>query len=333
MRAIPLFLILALALTGCESSPDTPPEAGEPGQPGAGGAGNAKKPPKPTNLLAENERSQLYFDLDQYTGRYMTARDQGNARAYTSLHASVLMPMVERNIDELTRTVRDPEQMRYRIIAARALGFGSDLSGDRIVPALVSVLEDKNVNLANSALVSLYLLGWAETPIAPIVTLLNHPDLLLRSNGALAISAVLRAKRKEAEDRIEMTMEIREASGRLMALAMNPDEDAFVRAHSASALGNIGDPASADVLLNLLLDQYQVVRIHSAQGLGNLGQESAILPLINALKVTESRNEARIIVASLEEIATALDYPVDKEALGTEEENWRAWYAAIKAGK
>jgi len=330
MRVIPWILVLTLALAGCKSNKDTTPEAADPESTADGGEA---EPSKPRNLLAENERSQLYFDLDQYTGRYMTARDQGNSRAWTSLHASVLMPMVERNLDELTATVKSTAEPRYRIIAARALGFGSDLSGDRIVPPLVSVLKNTNVNLVNSALVSLYLLGWPETPIPPIVKLLNQEDMLIRSNGALALSAVLRARRKKNDGRIEMTVAIREASGRLMSIAHNPDEDPFVRAHAASALGTIGDPASADVLLNLLLDQYQVVRIHSAQGLGNLGQESAILPLIRSLKVTESLNESRIIVAALEEIATALEYPVDRQALGTEEGNWRAWYAAVKAGK
>jgi len=325
MRAVPYALILFLLLLGCQSSSPPRPEPGE------NGAAKEKEaePEKPKNLLAENERSQLYFDLDQYTGRYMAAREEGNARAWLSLHASVLMPMVDRNLDELLRTVRSTGEPRYRLIAARALGFGS--RSERIVPALVSLLGDAEPNLVSSALVSIYLLGWDRTPIEPLVQLLNHTDMLVRSNDALALYAVFRARAKEEGGAVRMTTAVREASGRLVAIAHRPEEDPFVRAHAASALGAIGDPAAADVLINLLIDEYMVVRIHAAQGLGNLGQESAIVPLIKMLRSAESGNEARIIAASLEKIAIALGYPCDGEALGTDEGNWRSWYEAVRS--
>ena len=38
---------------------------------------------------------------------------------------------------------------RYRVIALRALGFGSDLSGSRISPVLIAQLGDEDVNIVN----------------------------------------------------------------------------------------------------------------------------------------------------------------------------------------
>ena len=326
----PLFFILclsclALTLGACQSGPETEAEPIP---------AEEEEPPKnPANLLEDEERSQLYLDLDKYTGSYMTARDEGNSRAWMSLHVTVLMPMVERNLQELLATAKSKGEYRYRIIAIRALGFGSDLSGVRISPVLIGVLGEKDVNLVNSSLVSLYMLGWDETPIEPIVKLLSHQDDLIRSSCAMALAKIIRIQREKAGEDFRITPAMSEASGRLMDLAHRPEEDPFVRAHSAAALGAIGDPASADILSNLLIDEFMVVRVRAAQALGGLGQESAIKPLIDSMGTTESRAEARIIVASLEKIAKALDYPVDKEALGLDQENWKAWYEAVKAGK
>ncbi|MEN8149050.1 MAG: HEAT repeat domain-containing protein [Planctomycetota bacterium] len=332
MRRSPWYLVIVTCLAllvACASGPETEPEADEPADPEIGGE-TGTAPEKPENLLADGERSQLFFDLDQYTGRYMVARDEGNSRAWTSLHATVLMPMVERNLAVLLATAKDPAQPRYRLIAIRALGFGSDLSGDRITPVLIDVLDEPVVKFVNSSLVSLYMLGWSETPIEPIVKLLNHPDTLIRSNAALALSRIVRRQRDKAGDDFEITPTMQEAAGRLMATAGRPEEDPFVRAHSAAALGAIADPGSAEVLINLLGDEHMVVRVRAAQSLGSMEQEGAIRPLIAGLGVTESRAEGRIIAASLEKIAVALDYPVDKAALGLDQDRWKTWYEAVK---
>lgn len=319
MRTISTVLLVFLLLAGCASDPEKKQEPEQPVDPTTG---------KPvTNLLAENERSQLYFDIDQYTTRYMTARSEGKARAWTSLHASVLMPMVDRNIDELIHTLNSKEEPRYRMIAARGLGFGSKT--EQIVPHLVAVLSEENPILVSSALVSLYLLGSADTPLAPLNQLLSHPDPIVRSNDALALYSVFRARRKAKRSRL--TQEVREASGRLMSMATSPDEDTFVRGHAAAAIGAIGDPSGADVLINLLLDEEPMVRVKAAQGLATIGRESAIQPLIKGMELAESSNEAEIIAASIDKIARTLNYPCDLEALGTDFKNWLSWYDAVKS--
>jgi HEAT repeat protein len=114
-------------------------------------------------------------------------------------------------------------------------------------------------------------------------------------------------------------------------MATSPDEDTFVRGHAAAAIGAIGDPAGADVLINLLLDEEPMVRVKAAQGLATIGRESAIQPLIKGMELAESSNEAEIIAASIDKIARTLNYPCDLEALGTDFKNWLSWYDAVKA--
>ena len=98
-------LVLPALLAACQGTGGAEPPAG-PGEPAdaGGGVGPGAAPPKPVNLLGEQERSQLYLDLDRYTGAYMAAREKGDSRAWTSLHASVLTPMVDENLAELLAT-------------------------------------------------------------------------------------------------------------------------------------------------------------------------------------------------------------------------------------
>ena len=326
-----LFLIVtlfSLALTaGCQSS-GSPDEPADP-EPAVGGeiadGENPLGPAKPRNLLLEPERAKLYLDLDTYTQRYMTARDEGKGSTWMALDASVLSPMVDRNIEELLKTVQSPDELRFRVISARGLGFGSD--GARIVPALVTLLDEIDMTLLNSALVSLYILGWPGTPILPLVKYLNHADEIVRSNAALVLSVVLRKRR--VGGRVPLTPEVKQAAGQLLVAVSDP-ADPDVRGHAASALGAIADPASTDVLINLLVDESSFVRTRAAEGLGQLGQEQAIQPLIASLKLSNTPNQTRVITAALEKIALTNGYPVDLDALGTDPATWNSWYSAVK---
>lgn len=313
-------VLLLAVLAACASGPD--PEPG----PGAASPDAAAAPSEaPGNLLRTPDRAKLYFDLEQMSLRYMDARDRGAVGTWESLHANVLGPLVDENRDELLATLGREGERSFRRIAARGLGFGSDAG--RIVPALMPVLADRDEVLVAGALVSLYLLEDARTPVRPLVELLNHPDLDIRSNAALALARVLRARRIEGLGPDE---EVKRASGHLVLLVSSVAEDEFVRAHAAAALGAIGDPAATDILTNLLGDASSAVRMRAAEGLGVLAQEQAVLPLIDALHAAPTPTEDRVVIAALTRIARSAGYPCDPEALGTSAENWRNWYLAVR---
>jgi hypothetical protein len=328
-RMIPIAAVLlatALLAGSCQGNGEPAPEAppAEPGPPD----GNATVPlfPGPANLVNQPERARLYRDLDNFTQRYMIARSEGSRGTWETLDDTVLRPMVDKNLDELLRTAASPEEPQFRVIASRGLGFGSD--ADRIVPVLMELLGLSDANLLSSALASLYLLASPDTPLGPLVALLNHEDADVRSNDALALSAAIRARRKEG--RVPGTEDVREASGRLVYIVSNLQEDAFVRGHAAAALGAIGDPAATDILIGLLEDEHSVVRTRAAEGLGQLAQEPAILPLIDALADAGSSNEGFVIAAAIEKIAQVRGMPCDASVLGTDAERWRDWYAAVR---
>jgi hypothetical protein len=322
MSRLSLVLFLALAVAACQSQGGAAPDKGEPAPPPRA----AEKPPTPSG--SPHDIMQVYFDLDQYTKQWMKARSDGDSVTWNSLERSVLRPMVDKHLANLLGTLANKDAGRLRIVAARSLGFGSDAS--RIVPALVSVLGEKSPDMVTSALASLYVLASPDTPLGPLVTLLNHPDTDARGNDALALYAVLKARRKD-DKAVPLTDEVKSASGRLLALVSNRDEDPFVRANAAAALGEIGDPMATDVLVNLLGDKSSVVRTRAAEGLGELGQEQAIPPLIDLLGKSPSPNEAKVIVAALEKIALELHFTVNLDALGTDPANWKAWYMAVKS--
>jgi hypothetical protein len=307
-----------LCLLAC-GSPSKAPEAPAPADPATGLPG-----PAPENLLAKPERGKLYYDLDQYSMRYMEARDKGETAAWTSLHDTVLRPMVDKNLGELLAALEKTSDPTFRRIAIRGVGFGSD--APRIAPALVPLLQDRDTAVVSDALVSLYLLGFLETPLTPIVALLNHPDVDVRNNDALVLLRVLRERSRAG---LPPSEEVRAASGRLVFLVSDPKEDEFVRAHAAAALGAVGDPAATDVLTNLLGDRSSVVRTRAAEGLGLLGGSEAIPALLQSLGSGRAPGETHVICAALESIARKNRWPCDTEALGTDPTNWRAWYLAV----
>jgi len=317
MRPLPLVLVLVLAGCASNGGPESEPEAPKPGEPGA-------EPVK--NLLTEPERRRLYIDLDKATEGYITSMAEGRIRAAESVRDGFLTPRVDGNITELIETAGDPEDPFHRNIAARALGFATDSS--RAVPALVALLDAPDPGLVTSALASLYVLKDPETPLAPLLDLLGHPDVDVRVNDVLVIYAVIRGRAKAGP--LERTPEIREIAGQLLLVVATRTEDDFVRANAAAALGAIGDPAATDVLVNLLGEESSRVRTRAAEGLGQLGRESAIPPLIDALEVSTSPVESRTIAAALGAIGRDAGFPVSEAALGLDPESWRSWYTEVK---
>ena len=309
-----------LAFAACGSTPEPAPGAPDPA------AETPAGPSEPANLLADPEMRKLYLDLDQYTQRWMSVQGQGNTEAAAALERTVIRPLVDKHLDELLTRVGQPDNRPRQITAARSLGFGSNVA--RIGPALMQQVGMQDANLVTSVLVSLWLLESPDTPLGPLVDRLLSPDEDIRNNAAMALSAILRAKRQG--ERGPPSDEVKRVAGKLVYLVSDEDEDPFVRAHAASALGAIGDPAATDILVNLLADRASVVRIRAAEGLGQLGQAQALPPLIQALEVAETPTEKTVVAASMERIARVVGYPVSAEALGFDAANWREWYLAVR---
>ncbi len=321
-----LLLLVLVTVVGCQGtgSAESEPEAPDRSSGEAGETTEAAGSQE--NLLADQKRRELYLDLDNYTQRWLAVRNEGNSQAEVSMHRTVIGPLVDKNLTELLKQVRSSAHRPRRITAARALGF-TTRQGE-VIPVLVELLADDNADLVSSILVSLWLMANPKTPITPIVDLLNDHDEDVRNNGAMALSAILRARRSAGVDL--PSEEVKRAAGKLVFLVSNIEEDEFVRAHAASALGAIGDPAAVDVLVNLLGDGSSAVRTRSAEGLGQLGNEQAIPALIQALQGRRAANEKTVTVAALAKIARANGYPCDTQALGQDHENWRVWYMTVR---
>ncbi len=322
---ITLLVVVLAVLVGCKGTGDTPGEE-EPYAPDRSTSEEARSEGPKENLLANDERRKLYLDLDNLTQRWMTVRNEGNSMAEVSLHRTVIGPKVDKNLTELLDQVQTDQNRPRRITAARSLGF-TTRQGE-VIPVLVSLLAEQDADLVSSILVSLWLMANPDTPVTPLVDLLSDGDADVRNNDAMALSAILRARRSAGGDIPDA--EVKRAAGKLVVLVSNIDEDEFVRAHAASALGAIGDSAAVDILINLLGDGSSVVRTRAAEGLGQLGDPEAIPALIQSLDGRRSPNELTVVVAALEKIAHTQRYPCDISALGRNPENWRVWFATVQ---
>jgi len=61
------------------------------------------------------------------------------------------------------------------------------------------------------------------------------------------------------------------------------DEDPWIRAGAAFALGEIGDTRAVDLLISVLKDEDSTVREEAAGALGKISDLKAVDPLIEAL--------------------------------------------------
>ncbi len=163
-----------------------------------------------------------------------------------------------------------------------------------LVEALVSALREghRNFSVLSSALQLLSMTGVDLT--ASLVDLMQHPDVDLRIQAALALGTQTRPEAVDAlllaldDDDVNVRFHAIEALGRqsppeaverLAAIAES--NDFFLAFPALDALSRINDAAVAPRLVPLLEDE--LVGDQAAEALGQIGDEDAIAPLVAAL--------------------------------------------------
>lgn len=152
-----------------------------------------------------------------------------------------------------------------RELLIRALGRLQDWPA---VEPLVAALREKNPHVRQEAATALGLIG--------------DP----RSVGPLIES--FRVESGDIED-ITAWQDAARALARIGGPAVGPliaallDENSTVRASSADALGQLGDPRAVAPLIAALSDTERQVRLEAAEALGEIGDQRAIERLVNLL--------------------------------------------------
>ena len=186
------------------------------------------------------------------------------------------------------------------------------LDGDpRCFPMLLKALKDREWKARKF---SAFLLGkiMVKEAVEPLIETLRDQDSWVRQSAAEALGklkdekAVKDLMRCLADPELEVRGESALSLGKLKAMEAVPRlikllRDApSVRENAAQALGEIGDPSSAEALIETLEDFSDTVRIKAAEALGKIKCTKAVDPLFKAGQ--KNRIEPELAEASLKEI-------------------------------
>lgn len=216
-----------------------------------------------------------------------------------------LRELAVENFDPLVESLRGPD-IEARFIAAMMLGFSHD---PQAVPLLVEALQDPVDKVRNNAALSIGIIGSKQTPVAPLVLLLDDANPNVRASAAFALQRVL----LRGDDRGTMP--------RLLRAIEDPAPE--VRNNAVRAMATVGKPEAVDVLVRRTLhDPSYLVRLNTAVALASIRDYRAVDSLIDALQESDPRVRKEVVFA-LQQIT---GQPFENDPL-----TWRNWWRANQA--
>lgn len=288
LRPASALLAVLATLVGCHTSPST--RSSDTG-PRGGGAHDGV----PRDLQAR---------MNEVILQWTSAFGQAKIDEQHALEERLRTLAVE-NFDALVEDLRG-QDVEARFIAAMMLGFSRDAQA---VPLLVEALQDPVDKVRNNAALGVGVIGSKQTPVAPVVLLLDDSNPNVRASAAFALQRVLLRN----DDRGTMA--------RLLRAMEDPVWE--VRNNAVRALATVGKPEAVDPLVKRTLhDKSYLVRLNTAVALASIRDYRAIEPLIDALQESDPRVRKEIVFA-LQQIT---GQSFENDAL-----QWRNWWRANEA--
>lgn len=203
---------------------------------------------------AEEPLGKLLADLDSTIQRWnaltLTASTPAQKREARMLEA-VIVEYASKRRQELIDTLESGPPLN-RIRAAGALGFSRSVDAQS---PLLAALSDPHPDVVHNALMSLSILGRADTPVDEICALLSdHGDPQTRGQAAYALRSILAAGAQS------------ETAVGVSRRGLN-DPEPFVRSQCALSLGILADEESTPVLLDRLYDPIPLVADAASEAL------------------------------------------------------------------
>lgn len=215
------------------------------------------EPTEKATLIADppvEPLGKLLADLDLQIQRWnaltLTATTASHKREARLLEA-VIVEQSSKRRDELIAALESGPPIN-RIRAAGALGFTRAVEAQS---PLLAALHDAHPDVVHNALMSLSILGRADTPLDEICALMSdHSDPQTRGQAAYALRSILAAG---ASSELALGVARR---------GLN-DTEPFVRSQSALSLGLLRDGPSTPVLLDRLYDPVPLVADAASEAL------------------------------------------------------------------
>jgi HEAT repeat protein len=294
-------------LAGCAST------AGET-SPAADAAGKSTAPEHPIAQIVEATNKpepigMLLVTLDQeitaWNNLFLMAQTEVERSKARNLEKTIMTTAYNRRGELIEQLESGP--LNNRIVAAAALGFTRDPS---VQSPLLAALDDQQPEVVSSALIGLWLLGRADTPLDRIAARLTAGETEdVRTNAALCLSALVRAgaRGESAQPALRIGM---------------LDRAATVRAHCALALAELGDTDSFQAIADMLNEDTALSIAAGARAISFMAKQDpklrgkAARALVSAWMRAEEPAKSSLFRSMVELSGT--NY-------GTDEEEWSKW--------
>ncbi len=210
------------------------------------------------------------------------------AKALNTISSKAVPALANYTLVELLRD----KELKVRQAAAETLRYMGPDAATVAVDPLIQLLEHKNSSVRKSAAFALQGIGpAAQAAIDPLIKQLKVENPKVRDSATNALRIIIKGHKEQAK------------VDTLIKLLEDKNNDAYVRASAAEALGNIKAQAAVDPLIKLLEDKNNdayvtYLRASAAEALSNIKVQAAVDPLI---KLLEDKNEDGDVRASAAE--------------------------------
>lgn len=301
--ALPAFALLVLLAAGCNSSgqqnvPAAPEREIRPIE----DLVEATKKPEPIGKFLVDVSSAI-LAWNNLTLAATTEAEKSRAR----LVETHLTTVTHQRRAELVAELENGP-LNNRQVAATALGFTHDVEAQS---PLIAALADPHDEVVGNALLGLWLLGRADTPLDKICPLLgNMNNEKVRSNAALLMASLTE---KGARDACVLP------AARIAVLDSSPS----VRTHAVYILANCADVDSLQALLDRLYDETPIVVSAAGRALSYLTRQEprvkgpAARGLVKAWIATNDEPQKSSMFRNLVDMAQG--------NFGSDEKEWAKW--------
>ncbi len=323
--------LLAACLCACSQSPAadgatttdspdaaTPTLAQEPGaqiRRGTTAAGAGTQAAIPPGALQRIEQLLARWDAHQAEGELAQAK--------------ALEPTLRGEVDsvygDLVVGARGDSGKAMQFLGVTALAFASDSEATRILAARLTDGDDR---LVGNALVALNIRQDPNTPMAPVVRLIDPRAPQLSQRYAPLVFATIVDTRRMSLGQNLRADEREEALQRLIKVANS--RDGYTRLHVAKALGAIGSPTAAEALRRMVeRDEQMRVRWASAAALSRIGDPRGFPEVVRLLHDVPPESKAVIrdlLVSYAGRMQGTPLTPRDVQDNGISSGQWSRWH-------
>lgn len=277
--------------------------------------------------LFGDEASRLLRSTEKNVRQYRELLLQGQTQAAMAMRRTV-GDTVDREFATFESVATKGKLLIQRNQAVKCLGFARRMR-HRARDVLVGLFEDPEPVIVSNAVLGIGILRDPETDLTPIVSLLAHPDLAVRTNAASALKELFLIK----ETPRELNAQYITALDRLVGLL---HEKRAVRARRAAAwaIANMHHPATLDHLVSALSDSDEMVQIGGLHGIEMLGDQRALKPLLEYLRGGPTREAESWARQALVKIAVQGGFAKTESELdgvGTSPREWEEWFRAARS--